>query len=160
MNDAPANPAGPPVTFRATILLGGKTATGIRVPDAVVTALGASKRPAVHATVNGYAYRSTIASMRGDFMLPVSADVRERANVRAHDEVDVELRLDTEPRTVTVPPDFAAALAEHPAAQDVFNTLSYSNKQRFVLSIEGAKTDETRQRRIVKAVATLREERT
>lgn len=35
-----------------------------------------------------------------------------------------------------------------------------SNKQRFDLSIEGAKTDETRQRRIAMVVATLREERT
>ena len=67
------------VTFRATLQLNGKTATGIRVPDEVVAALGTHKRPAVHATIGGYTYRSSVASMRGIFMLPVSADVREQA---------------------------------------------------------------------------------
>ena len=147
------------VSFRATILRGGKTATGIRVPDEVVLALGSSRRPRVHVTIGDYAYRSTVAPMRGAFMLPVSAEVRERAHVEGGDEVDVTLRLDTEPRVVVVPPDFAEALARQPAAQDVFNTLSYSNQQRFVLSVEGAKTEQTCRRRIAKAVATLREER-
>jgi hypothetical protein len=154
---APA--AGTTVSFRATILLGGKTATGIRVPDDVVQALGSSKRPRVHATINDYAYRSTVAPMRGNFMLPVSAEVRDRAHVQGGDEVAVTLTLDTEPRVITIPPDFAQALAEQPPAQDAFTTLSYSNQQRFVLSIEGAKTQQTRERRIAKTVATLREER-
>jgi hypothetical protein len=158
MNQAPPHPGA--IDFSATILLGGKTATGIRVPDDVVAQLGSGKRPRVHATINGYTYRTTVSPMGGAFMLPVSAQVRERADVVAHQDVEVRLALDTEPRTVTVPPDFARALAEQPAAQDFFNTLSYSDKQRFVLSIEGAKTGETRQRRIAKAVATLREERT
>ena len=157
MNQAPPTDAA--ITFRATILLGGKTATGIRVPDDVVAALGQSRRPAVHATIAGYTYRSTVASMRGSFMLPVSADVRVRANVAAGDEIDVELRLDTEPRVVTVPPDLAHALAQDDTAARFFNGLSYSNKQRFVLSIEGAKTVATRQRRIARTVDTLREER-
>jgi Domain of unknown function (DUF1905)/Bacteriocin-protection, YdeI or OmpD-Associated len=158
MNEAPPTEAA--TTFRATILLGGKTATGIRVPDDVVAALGQSRRPAVHATIAGYTYRSTVASMRGSFMLPVSADVRARAGISAGDEVDVHLRLDTEPRVVTVPPDLADALAQDDTAARFFNGLSYSNKQRFVLSIEGAKTVETRERRIAKTVDTLRAERT
>jgi hypothetical protein len=147
-------------SFRATILLAGKTATGIRVPEDVVDQLGHGKRPRVHATINGYTYRSSVAPMHGRFMLPVSAAVREQADVAAGDEVEVALRPDTEPRTVTVPPALAQALAADPHAQDVFNTLSYSNKQRFVLSIAGAKTEETRQRRIATCVAMLREERT
>ena len=106
MNHAPTT-----VAFRATVQLGGKTATGIEVPDDVVAALGSSRRPAVRATITGYTYRSSVASMRGRFMLPVSAAVREAAGVAAGDEVDVELELDTEPRIVAVPPDFAAALA-------------------------------------------------
>jgi hypothetical protein len=76
--------------FRATVQLNGKTATGIRVPEEIVAALGPSKRPAVHATVAGYTYRSSVASMHGQFMLPVSATVRESAGVAAGDEVAVE----------------------------------------------------------------------
>ena len=142
--------------FRATVELGGKTATGIRVPAEVVARLGPSKRPAVRVTINGHTYRSTVAPLGGVHMLPVSAEIRERAGVAAGDEVEVDIELDTEPREVTVPPDFAAALDRDADAKRSFDGLSYSNKRRYVLSIEEAKTDETRQRRIAKAIATLR----
>lgn len=142
--------------FREVIQLGGKTATGIRVPEEVVAGLGAGKRPAVRVTINGYTYRSSVAPLGGEYMLPVSAEVRQQAGVSAGDEVEVDIELDTEPRQVTVPPDFAAALDGEPEARRFFEGLSYSNKRRFVLSIEDAKTAETRQRRIEKAVSQLR----
>lgn len=146
--------------FRTTVHLGGKTATGIQVPDEVVAALGAGKRPPVHVTINSYTYRGTVAPMGGEFWIPVSAEVREHSGVAAGDEVDVELQLDTAPREVVVPPDFAAALAADSDAQRFFDGLSYSNKRRLVLQIEGAKTEETRQRRIATTVDKLREGRT
>lgn len=142
--------------FRATIEQAGKTATGIEVPEKVISALGSSKRPAVRVTMNGYTYRSTVASMGGRFMLGVSAEVRENAGVVGGDKVDVDLELDTDPREVTVPPDFAKALKADPKAKKFFDGLSYSYRRRFVLSIEGAKSKETRQRRIEKSVASLR----
>jgi hypothetical protein len=145
--------------FRATIQLGGKTATGIRVPAEVVASLGASKRPPVRVTINGHTYRSTVAPMGGVSMLGVSAENREAAGVQAGDEVDVDVELDTEPRKVTVPADFADALDRVPDARRFFDGMSYSNKLRHVLSIEQAKTAETRQRRIAKAVSTLQEGR-
>jgi hypothetical protein len=142
--------------FRATIERAGKTATGIEVPDKVVSALGSSKRPAVRATINGYTYRSSVASMGGRFMLGVSAEVREKAGVAGGDQVEVDVELDTEPREVAVPADFAKALKADPKAKKFFDGLSYSNRRRFVLSIEGAKSKETRERRIEKSVASLR----
>jgi hypothetical protein len=146
--------------FRASIELAGKTATGIEVPAAVVAKLGSSKKPAVSVTIKGYTYRSTVASMGGRFMLPVSAEVREAAGVTANDKVDVDVELDTAPREVRVPADFSRALARELAAKRFFERLSFSNKQRIVISIEAAKTPETRERRIAKAVASLREGRT
>lgn len=145
--------------FRTTILQGGKTATGIRVPPEIVERLGSGKRPPVRVTIKGYTYRSTVAVMGGEFMLGVSAAVRENAGVAGGDEVDVDVELDTEPREVTVPPDFKEALDRHAAARRYFDGLSYSKKQRFVLPIEEAKTAETRQRRIANAVSKLREGR-
>ena len=141
--------------FRATILRNNKTATGIPVPPEVVAALGSGRRPAVSATIAGYTYRSTVASMGGVFMLPVSAEVRQKAGVAGGDEVDVDIELDTAPREVTVPPDFAEALDRDAAARRSFDRMPYSHKRRWVMSIEDAKTPETRQRRIAKAVTEL-----
>ena len=145
--------------FRATIQLAGKTATGIEVPEKVVAGLGSSRRPAVRVTIRDHTYRSTIARMGGRYMLPVSAEHRSSAGVAAGDEVDVEIELDTEPREVTVPPDLADALSRDPDAKQFFDGLSYSQKQWHVLAVEAAKTTQTRQRRIAKALSTLRESR-
>jgi len=141
--------------LHVTIEKGGKNTTGIEIPPEVVESLGAGKKPKVQVTINGYSYRSSIASMGGRFMLPVSAEVREKANVTGGDEVDIDLELDTAPRVIEVPPDLGSALDAEPAARTLFDTLSYSNKRRLVEPVVAAKTEETRQRRIAKTVENL-----
>jgi hypothetical protein len=145
--------------FRTTILQEGKTATGIRIPDEIVEALGAGKRPPVTVTINGFTYRSSVAVLGGVSMVGVSAENRAGAGVAGGDEVDVDIELDTAPRDVAVPADFAAALDAEPKARARFDGLSNSNKGWHVSSIEGAKTDETRQRRIAKSVEMLNQGR-
>jgi len=147
------------VRFRATVEQGGKTATGIEVPPSVVEELGSGRKPRVTVTIGTHTYRSTVATMGGRFMLPLSADNRAKAGVAAGDEVDVTMELDTAERVLDVPADFAAALDAEPAARVFFDSLSYSNRSWHTLSIDGAKTAETRQRRIGKSVAMLREGR-
>jgi hypothetical protein len=145
------------VKFETTILQTGTNTTGIAVPSEVVEALGAGKKPAVSVTVNGHTYRSSIASMGGTFMISLSAENRAAAGVAGGDTVEVDLDLDTAPREVDVPDDLAAALAAVPEAKAFFESLSYSNKRRHVMQIDAAKTAETRQRRIQKAVALFAE---
>ena len=145
--------------FRTTIVQSGKNTTGIQVPDEVVEALGSGKRPAVTVTVNGYSYRSTVASMGGVFMVSLSAEHRAGAGVGGGDEVEVDLELDSAPREVTVPPELVAALDAEPAARATFDGLSYSNKSWHVLQVTGAKTEETRQRRIARSVDALKQGR-
>lgn len=140
--------------FRAPVVLGGKTATGIPVPADVVTGLGAGRRPAVHVVVAGHRYRSTITPRGGEYWIPLSAEHRTVAGVAAGDEVDVEVELDTDPRTVAVPDDLAAALDAD--TRGAFDALSYSNQLRHVLSVEGAKAAQTRARRVAKVVDELR----
>jgi Bacteriocin-protection, YdeI or OmpD-Associated/Domain of unknown function (DUF1905) len=147
------------VRFLTTIFQSGKTATGMRIPDEIVDALGAGKRPPVRITINGYTYRNTVAVMGGEYWVGVSAEHRAGAGVAGGDEVDVEIELDTAPREIDVPADFAAALDAEPTARRTFDGLSNSNKGWHVLQVTGARTDETRQRRIAKSVATLKEGR-
>ncbi len=142
--------------FHGRVELNGKTATGIEVPAEVVTGLGAGKRPAVRATVNGFTYRTSVGAMGGRFLLPVSAQIRAGAGVAAGDEVDVDLEVDTEPRTVSVPADLAVALDTDPAVRRAFDALSYSQQLRYVQPVEDAKAAATRQRRIDKVLSDLR----
>jgi len=142
--------------FHTTILQSDKTATGIRIPDEIVESLGSGKRPAIKVTINGFTYRSTVAVMGGAYMVGVSAENRVGAGVAGGDEVDVDIELDTAPREVAVPADFAAALDAEPAARRTFDALSNSNKGWHTYQIAGAKTVETRQRRIAKSVDALK----
>jgi antitoxin component of MazEF toxin-antitoxin module len=145
--------------YRTTIAGTGTNTTGIPVPEDVMTALGAGRKPAVTVTLDGYTYRSSVGTVDGAPMISLSAANREAAGVKAGDEVEVEVALDTAPREVSVPDDFAAALDAEPAARRTFDALSYSNRRWHVDSVTGAKTDETRQRRIAKSVDMLREGR-
>ncbi|TDQ00161.1 YdeI/OmpD-associated family protein [Labedaea rhizosphaerae] len=141
--------------FTAPLLLNGKTATGFEVPDAVVTSFGAGKRPPVKVTINGYTYRNTIASMGGKHMLGVSAEHRAGAGVAAGDVLEVELELDSAPREVTPPADLLAALDAEPGARQRFEALSYTMRKEHTRSVESAKAEATRLRRVEKIVASL-----
>jgi hypothetical protein len=141
--------------FKAKLFLAGKTATGITVPEEVVKSLGKGKRPPVNVTINGYTYRSTIAPMSGDYMLPVRAEVREAAGISAGETITVDVSLDTEPRVVEVPDDLKKALVRNKKAEKAFAALSYSNQKEIALSLETAKTKETRGRRLSRALERL-----
>ena len=143
--------------FRTKILQGGKTATGIEVPQNIVDGLDAGKRPKVVVTINGYSYRSTVMPYSGKTMLPLSAEHRAGAGVEGGQSVTVELVLDAEERTVAVPKDFAAAMKAVPGARARFDAISFTQRKEHVRAIEDAKTPETRERRIAKAVALLGE---
>ncbi|MGR6966928.1 DUF1905 domain-containing protein [Geodermatophilus sp. URMC 61] len=140
--------------FRTTVVLGGKTATGLQVPDDVVAALGGGKRPPVTVTIGGHGYRSTIAPMGGAFWIPLAAEHREAAGVQAGQEVDVRVELDTAPRETPLPDDLAAALDEEATA--FFFALAPSHRKEWVRWVEEAKKPETRAARVEKTAAALK----
>jgi hypothetical protein len=143
--------------FETTIIRAGKTATGIQVPDEIIEQLGAGKKPPVRITVNGYTYRSTIAVMGGVYMIGLSAEHRKASGIEGGDRVSVTLELDTEVREVAIPAELQTALNKNAAAKQSFEALSFSKKQGIVLPVKDAKTDETRQKRIEKAISQLTE---
>jgi hypothetical protein len=148
--------SGRQVTFRAVVVSEKKTATGIVVPETIVAELGAGKRPAVVVTINATSFRTTLGSMNGNTMIPVSAENRGVTGVVAGDEIDVTLAVDTAPRTVEVPAELAALLATEPAAKAFFDSLSPSQRKWFVTEIDGAKTPDTRAKRVEKSITLLR----
>ena len=141
--------------FTTSVELGGQTATGLVVPDGVVEALGAGKRPPVTVTLGGHTYRSTVARRGDRYLLPLSAENRAAAGVAAGDTVDVDVEVDTAPRTVEVPADLAAALDGEPAARARFDALPYTHRKEHVRAVESAKAEATRQRRVAGVLAAL-----
>lgn len=141
--------------FRTTIIGAGKNAAGIQIPDEVVDSFGAGKRPPVVVTISGYSYRNTVAVMGGVYMVGISAEHRAASGVSAGDEVDVDLELDTQPRLVTAPSDLAAALDADPDAKRTWDAGATSYRKEVVRSLEDAKSEETRARRLAKAIAAL-----
>jgi len=142
--------------FRTEILGTGKTAAGIVVPSEILEGLAAGKKPAVRVTINGYTYRSSVATIDGRPMIGVSNDVRKAAGVAAGETVDIDVELDTEKRTVALPEELVALLDTDAVARAAYDKLSYSNQRRIVEPIDQTKNPETRQRRIDKAMETLR----
>ncbi|GAA3468381.1 YdeI/OmpD-associated family protein [Nonomuraea roseola] len=147
------------MNFTAELIGTGKTATGLQVPEELVKGLGGGGRPKVTVTLNGFVFRSSIARMGGDYWLGVSAERREAAGVAAGDVLDVQVELDLEERTVDVPADLAGELEADTEAKAFWDTLSYSRRRWFVLSVEGAKQAETRSRRVARAMELLRQRR-
>ena len=142
-------------TFTTTLAgSGGKT--GIVVPDDVIDQLGAGHRPAVHVDLNGYRYRSTVAVMAGRHMIGVNASVREATGLQAGAAVTVGLAVASTPRQVDMPAELAEALAADDEAAAFFATLSNSLQRYHADAVSGAKTEETRRRRVAKAVALFR----
>jgi hypothetical protein len=144
-------------TFVAAILHGkGKDTMGIVVPPEVVESLGAGKRPPVTVRLGkgGYTYRSTIASMGGQFLIGIAKEHREPAGISNQKTMKVTLTLDTQPRDATLPKDLAAALLAA-GVRRAFDKLAPSRRKEAVRQVESAKAQETRERRILKIVAEL-----
>jgi hypothetical protein len=140
--------------FTTTILQSGNN-TGIVVPPGARDTLNGGKNPLVRVTLAGFTWQSKIATMGDKLLIGVSADIRARTGVKGGETHEVEVELDDKPRIVEAPADLKAALAADPVAQAAWEKLAPSHKKAHVTAIEGAKTPETRARRIHKAIEML-----
>ena len=141
----------PTASFDTTLSAFGNN-TGIVVPPEVLEALGAGRRPAVDVDLNGYQYRSTVGSMRGLSLISVSAAVRKETGLQGGDAISVTLTLNQTARDVSIPEDFTTAMGDNAGTEEFFAALSNSVQRYHIDQITSAKSDETRQRRIDKAV--------
>lgn len=143
-------------TFRTTLLATGGNTVGVPVPEEVVVAFGRGKRVPVVVTIDGdYTYRNTVASMGGRYLIAFSAQTRAATGRRAGDEITVRLDVDDAPRSVEVPPELLDALQAQRSAAERWAALSYSKQRAHALSVESAKTAETRSRRVQRVLDSL-----
>lgn len=143
-------------TFETTVSAVGNN-TGIVVPDEVLEQLGAGRRPALLVELAGHEYRTTAGVMGGRSMVAVSAAVRRATGLSGGDPVRVTLTVADTPREVVVPDELAAALAADEQAGAFFAGLSNSLQRYHADLVAGARTPETRTRRVERALALFRE---
>lgn len=134
----------------------GRSVTGIVIPPDVIAELKSGKKPAVAVTVNGYAYRTTVAVMNGQFMIPFATEHRQASGINGGDAIEVRIELDTAPRTVEVPQDLVLALDAR-GLRERFDGLAFTYRKEHVRALDEARTPETRARRIAKVVEKLQE---
>ena len=144
-------------TFTTTLLQNGNN-VGIEIPDDVVAELGGKRVPVVITLPGGYSYRSTTAVMGGKNLVGVNSEHRAASGVGGGQVVQITMVRDDAPREVEVPPALAAALAADPVATAAWEKLASSHRKEHARAITEAKADETRDRRVAKAIAMLRGE--
>jgi Bacteriocin-protection, YdeI or OmpD-Associated/Domain of unknown function (DUF1905) len=116
-----------------------------------------SARPPVRCTINGVEYRSRLAVYDGRAYLGLRKEVREAAGIVVGDRIDVVIELDEEPREVRVPTALGDALQRDEQARMTFERLAYTHRREYARWIDEAKAEETRDRRVRKAIDMLRE---
>jgi bacteriocin resistance YdeI/OmpD-like protein/uncharacterized protein DUF1905 len=109
-------------------------------------------RAPVKVTLNGYTYRSTIASMGGTVCIPLRKSNREAAGLEGGETLAVKIEFDDEKREVKPPNDLIKALKATPPAWERWGELSFTHQREYVEAVLGSKKEETRMRRIESAV--------
>jgi len=126
------------------------------IPFDVETAFG-KKRVKIKAWFEGVVYRGTLVRMGSpDHILIIKKDIRKQIQKEAGDVVAVKLMEDTEPRIVVVPDDFQELLNGDEGVNEFYKKLSYTHQKEYVNWITGAKRQETRERRMKKAIEMMR----
>ncbi|MGH2893643.1 MAG: YdeI/OmpD-associated family protein [Solirubrobacteraceae bacterium] len=148
------------ISLQGKLVARGPAAAFVLGDEQVAIVGEGAKRFPVIAIVNGYTWRTSVTRMDGEFLVGLSREVRTGAGVEAGDPVTLELKLDTEPRTINVPPALAEALDKDPAAKAAFDGLAFTHRKEFARGIEEAKREETRARRVTQALDMIRTGRT
>lgn len=143
-------------TFKATIIDAGGGGAFVEVPFDVEKTFE-SKKPKVKAMIEGVQYRGTLVRMGSEnHLLIILKSIREQTGKTFGDEVKVSVELDAEERVITVPAELKRAFRKDPDAKAFFEKLSYTHQKEYVMWINDAKKEGTRQNRINKTIEMLK----
>jgi hypothetical protein len=143
-------------SFTAEIKNAGGGGAFVEVPFDVEEAFG-SKRPKVRAMIEGVPYRGILTRMGTEHhLLIILKEIREKIGRTFGDEVSITVEPDAEPRLIELPAGLKKAFRTEKEAEAFFGKLSYTHQREYVMWINEAKREETRQNRIVKAIEMLK----
>ena len=128
---------------------------GVEVPQDIIDQLNAGKKPPVVIRIGDYVYKSTIAVMQGKYLIALNSEHRKTVKVNGGDQLEIDIELDDQPRTVEIPEPLAERLKENLEAGKFFESLSISNQKKISSLITSAKTHETLFKRLNKIVSNL-----
>ncbi|MDP1545964.1 MAG: YdeI/OmpD-associated family protein [Anaerolineales bacterium] len=139
-------------TFKATIIDAGGGGAFVEVPFDVEDAFGA-KKPRAKAMIEGVPYRGMLTRMGGErHIFIILKSIREQIGKTFGDEIKIVVEADAEPRVIEIPKDLLKELKKDQQAKAFFDKLSYTHQREYVMWINEAKKEETRQRRILKTI--------
>lgn len=141
--------------FTATLVRNERGGTTVEIPFDVAATFGSVRAP-VLVTINGFAFPTRTMRYGGVYLIGLNREAREGAGIDAGDTVTVELELDEAPREVDLPRELASALDAEPELRAFFDSLSYTHRREYARWISDAKRDETRKRRLRRALDLLR----
>lgn len=133
-------------------------AAAIMLTDEQAAELSSAKTPPVVVTIGDKSARLRVTRMGGPVCIGLSKASRAALGVEIWDVVDVEIVLDEAERVVEIPPELERAFEEYAEARGAFDVLSYTRRKEIARGIAEAKQDDTRRRRVDKAMEELRGE--
>ncbi|WP_407301447.1 YdeI/OmpD-associated family protein [Clostridium botulinum] len=143
-------------TFQAEIKkIEGKDATYVEIPFDVEKEF-AAKRVKVLVKFENEEYRGSIVNMGlSCYIIGITKEIRNKIDRTYGDTIKVELQKDEEERIVIVPEEFKVKLSNNKIANDFYESLSYSQKHKYIQWITSAKKEETKVKRMKEAIVKL-----
>jgi len=142
--------------FKAKIQAGDGGGAYVLFPYDTGREFGTKGKVPINATFDGVPYTGSLIKYGNPLhMLGVLKTIREQIGKGTGDTVEVVVWRDEAPRAVEVPPQFEKLL-EREGQLTVFEKLSYTHRKEYCRWITEAKKEETRTRRLTKAVEMLK----
>ncbi len=142
--------------FKATIESVGGGGACVLFPYDIEKEFGTRGQVPVKVSFDGVPYTGTMVKYgRPEHMLPILKAIRKRSGRARVTRSAVVVERDETVRTVEVPAEFAKLMKKE-GVLPVFEKLSYTNRKEYCRWITEAKKEETRARRLAKAIEMLR----
>ncbi|MBV8116310.1 MAG: DUF1905 domain-containing protein [Silvibacterium sp.] len=142
-------------TFTAEIFAAGQGGTGVLFPFDTQEAFGTKGKVPIHATFDGVAYTGSLIKYGfPQHTLHLPKAIRDQLGKGPGDSVEVVVWKDASERKLDVPEPLMKLMKKE-GVLPFFESLSYTHRKEYCRWIIEAKKDETRARRLEKAIEML-----